>query len=121
MGRFSFGVGWGYSDLGTQFSQHIKGLAVDTGCSRSLRAINLGLLIVALQVSMWLGLLLAWWLNFIFPFFFLATSQHMEFPGQESDPSLSFNCGSVGSFDPLCQAGVKDGVPKKDLQEEKCV
>ena len=46
-------------------------------------------------------------LFFFFPL--LATPQHMEFPGQGSDPSQSCNvchsCSNTGSFNPLCQAG----------------
>ena len=42
-------------------------------------------------------------------FFFLADPQHMEFPGQGSDPSHIFDlCRSysnAGSFNPLCQPG----------------
>ena len=43
-------------------------------------------------------------------FFFLTAPQHMEFPGQGSDPSrncdLCHSCSNTGSLlNPLCQAG----------------
>ena len=41
-------------------------------------------------------------------FFFLATPEHMEFPGQGSDPSCSCDLhhsyGNARSFNPLCQS-----------------
>ena len=55
--------------------------------------------------------------SFFFFFFssFLATSRHMEFRGQGSDPScscgLSYSWVNTGSFNPLCGTGDWTWVP----------
>ena len=47
--------------------------------------------------------------SFFFFFFFVDCHTHMEFPGQGSDLSCSFDlchyCDNTGSFNPLCLAG----------------
>ena len=67
---------------------------------------RLGSVLLCPHLETWMSLFGFW--AFLFFFFFLAAPQLMEFPGQGSDPSHSFNlcyrCSNTRSFNTLCQA-----------------
>ena len=43
----------------------------------------------------------------IFFFSFVAARQHAEFPGQESEPSWSHNCGNASSLSHSARVGIE--------------